>query len=83
MTVSMNIYEADGTPYQSFTDVPIEYELDGTRHTRHTWQSGYLYTYYLVLGKEGTTPNKLSLDFTCTLTPWEDITGNLSTDLEQ
>ena len=84
MTVSMKIYnKADGNLYQSFTDVPIEYELDGTRHTRHTWQSGYLYTYYLVLGKEGTSPDKLSIDFTCTLTPWEDITGSLSTDLEQ
>ena len=38
---------------------------------------------YSVLGKEGTTPDKLSIDFTCTLTPWEDITGSLSTDLEQ
>ena len=83
MTVSFKIYKADGTLYQTFTDVPIEYELDGTYHPKHTWRSGFIYTYYLVLGTEGSTPDKLALTFTASLVPWEDISGSLSTDLEQ
>lgn len=83
LQVSFKLYREDGTLYQTFTDVPVEYELDGTYHPKHTWQSGYIYTYYLVLGGEGSTPDKLEIVFTCTLTPWDDISGSLSTDLEQ
>lgn len=83
MTVSFKVYKEDGTLYQTFTDVPIEYELDGTYHPLHTWRSGFIYTYYLVLGTEGSTPDKLALTFTASLVPWEEISGSLSTDLEQ
>ena len=79
-----------GTPLSFFLDgggirhgyaaaVPIEIEIDGTYHPYHTWQSGYIYTYYLILGGIG---DKLELSFTCTLTPWEYVNGSLSTDLE-
>lgn len=83
LSVSFLLYKADGTLYQTFTDVPVEYELDGIHHPLHTWQSGYIYTYYLVLGANGNVPDQLEIEFTCTLTPWEDISGSLSTDLEQ
>ena len=82
LSVSFRVCKPDGTVYQTFTDVPLEYELDGTYHPLHSWQSGYLYTYYFVLGSGG-SPDKLEIEFTCALVPWDDIAGSLSTDLEQ
>ena len=79
MTVSFKVYDQNDQVYLTFTDVPIEIEIDGTYHPYHTWQSGYIYTYYLILGGIG---DKLELSFTCTLTPWEYVNGSLSTDLE-
>lgn len=80
LTISFDVYDENDQLYKAFSDVPIEYELDGTHHPLHTWQSGYIYTYYFILGS---VDDKLGITFTCTLTPWEDITGSLSTDLEQ
>ena len=76
MKVSLKLIKPDQTVYQELTDVSIK--LDG--ESKFDWKPGYIYTYYLVIS--GIT-DKLSIDFTCTLTPWEDITGSLSTDLEQ
>ena len=83
LSVTFNVRKSDGTLYQSFTNVPVEYEWEGTYHPLHTWLPGYIYTYYLVLGRDGNTPDKLKIEFTCTLTPWDDVSGSLSTDLEQ
>ena len=76
MTVSLKLLKADKSDYKTLTDVPIK--LDDTEV--FDWKPGYIYTYYLVIGG---IPDKLEIEFTCTLTPWEDITGSLSTDLEQ
>lgn len=76
MTVSLKLLKADQTDYKTLTDVPIR--LDDTEV--FNWKPGYIYTYYLVIGG---IPDKLEIEFTCTLTPWEDINGSLSTDLEQ
>ena len=76
MKVSLKLIKPDQTVYQELTDVSIK--LDG--ESKFDWNSGYIYTYYLVISG---IADKLSIDFTCTLTPWEDITGSLSTDLEQ
>ena len=76
MTVSLKLLKADQTDYKTLADIPIK--LDDT--DVFSWKPGYIYTYYLVIGG---IPDKLEIEFTCTLTPWEDITGSLSTDLEQ
>ena len=64
LSVTFNVRKSDGTLYQSFTNVPVEYEWDGTYHPHHTWLPGYIYTYYLVLGRDGNTPDKLKIEFT-------------------
>lgn len=76
MTVSLKLLKADKSDYKTLTDVPIK--LDDT--DVFSWKPGYIYTYYLVIGG---IPDKLEIEFTCTLTPWDDISGSLSTDLEQ
>ena len=77
MTVSLKLLKADKTDYMILADIPIK--LDDNTDV-FNWKPGYIYTYYLVIGG---IPNKLEIEFTCTLTPWEDISGSLSTDLEQ
>ena len=80
LKVSFKLMDDGGTLYKEFVDVPLEYEIDGTYYPKHTWEPGYLYTYYLIIGG---VEDKLELTFTCTLTPWENVHGNLTTDLEQ
>ena len=80
MSISFSLYTDDNQPFKTFTDVPIRLRTDGTDQPLFTWKSGYIYTYYLIL--EG-VDDKLEITFTATLTPWEDITGSLTTDLEQ
>ena len=77
MTVSLKLLKADQTDYKTLADIPIK--LDDNTDV-FNWKPGYIYTYYLVIGG---ILDKLEIEFTCTLTPWEDITGSLSTDLEQ
>ena len=77
MTVSLKLLTADKTDYKTLVDIPIK--LDDNTDV-FNWKPGYIYTYYLVIGG---IPEKLEIEFTCTLTPWEDISGSLSTDLEQ
>lgn len=81
LTVSLDLYH-DGI-YQHFEDVPLRIELEdqpGTYQYSFDWLSGYIHTYYLVIGE---IADKLEITFTATLTPWEDISGSLSTDLEK
>lgn len=87
MIVSFDLYTEDGDLYQSFTDVPVRLEIPADNDTDpptydydFDWRSGYIYTYYLVIGE---IEHKLEITFTATLTPWEDVTGSLTTDLEQ
>lgn len=83
MTVSFNLMNADGSLKHSFTNVPVRLELDTdpvTYQYTFNWQSGYIYTYYLVIGE---TDQKLEITFTATLAPWEDVTGSLTTNLEK
>lgn len=77
MTVSLKLLKADQTDYKTLADIPIK--LDDNTYV-FNWESGYIYTYYLIIGG---IPDKLEIEFTCTLTPWDDISGSLSTDLEQ
>lgn len=78
MQLSLTLYKMDGTPYKTFSDVPIK--LQDSDDTRFDWKSGYQYTYYLIISG---IDEKLEFTFTATLTPWEDVSGSLSTDLEQ
>ena len=77
MTVSLKLLKANHNDYKILADIPIK--LDDNTDV-FNWKPGYIYTYYLVIGG---ILDKLEIEFTCTLTPWEDITGSLSTDLEQ
>lgn len=67
----------DDSIVKEFTNVPIRMD-DGTY--KYNWLSGYIHTYYLIIGD---IEDHLEITFTATLTPWEDVTGSLSTDLEQ
>lgn len=81
MAVSFKLYNEAGTKYKQFTDVPIAIQLpDETLQPLHTWKPGYIYTYYLIIGG---FDDKLEITFTATLTPWEDVSGSLVTDLEK
>lgn len=83
MMVSFDLMREDGTLYQSFHNVPVRLELDTepvTYQYSFDWNAGVIHTYYLVIGE---IADKLEITFTATLTPWEDVTGNLSTDLEK
>lgn len=83
MTVSFDLYTEDGNPYMSFQNVPVRLELDdqpGVYQYSFDWRSGVIYTYYLIIAE---IADKLEITFTATLTPWEDVTGSLSTDLEK
>lgn len=83
LTVSFKLMKPgdDSTPYQTFNNVPVAIQLsDGTLQPILQWQPGYIYTYYLIIGG---IEDKLEIEFTATLAPWEDISGSLSTDLEQ
>lgn len=77
LTVSFNLLSPDGTIYKSFQNCIIRLEEDGT--SVFQWYSGFIHTYYLILDTLG----HLELEFTATLSPWEDISGSLSTDLEK
>lgn len=77
MTVSLKLMNPDGTLYQEFKDVPVHTEDDDYTFD---WVSGYRHTYYIVIGAVN---DKLQIFFTATLTPWEDVSGQLETDLEQ
>lgn len=76
MTVSLKLMQPGSTLVKEYINVPIKLE-DNTEV--FTWQSGYIYTYYLILD----FTNQLEIQFTATLTPWENISGSLSTDLEK
>lgn len=83
MKVSMDLYLVDGDDLLDVPlhDIPVKVSLDGSEPTDlNNWQSGNIYTYYLIIDNVG---EKLEIHFTATLTPWEDISGSLSTDLEQ
>lgn len=83
MTVSFDLCTTDGNVYMSFRDVPVRIEDEddpGTFQNYFDWTAGVLHTYYLVIGQ---IEDKLKITFTATLVPWEDVTGSLSTDLEQ
>lgn len=81
LSVSMKLCYTDGSVYKTYTDVPIKLEKEGEPPVfSFNWQSGYIHTYYLVIGEIN---NNLEISFTTTLAPWEDVSGSLSTDLEQ
>lgn len=85
MTVSLELWSEASTtePYMTITNVPIRLEMEdnpGHYQDSFTWQAGFLCTYYLVIGDVN---DKHEITFTATLTPWEDISGELSTDLEK
>lgn len=89
MTVSFDLYTPgaspgeDGDLYMSFQDVPVRLVLEDDTDSYQNyfdWLSGFIHTYYLVIGE---IDNKLTITFTATLTPWEDVTGQLETDLEK
>ena len=85
MQVSFKLYEYgnDTEAYETFTNVPIRIVYENAPDdpkTTFDWTAGNIHTYYLVIGE---VQNKLEITFTATLAPWEDVTGSLTTDLEQ
>ena len=81
MNVSLKLMNEDNYVFRTFENIPIVLQLeDDTTQTTFNWKSGYIYTYYLILEFDEET---LEIEFTATLAPWEDISGSLSTDLEQ
>lgn len=85
MTVSFDLYDDSDRLYRRVENYPVRIVIDDTDPDNiqydytFDWISGYLHTYYINL----TDVEKLEIIFTATLTPWEDVTGSLSTDLEK
>lgn len=77
--VSMKINKEDGTGHYVFYDYEIKQEEESIDPTH--WIAGYIHTYYLCLTLENEQLPILTI--TATLTPWEDVSGSLTTDLEQ
>lgn len=83
MEVSMDLMLIDGDDVLvvPFRNLPVRLVIDGQEPTElNHWKSGNIYTYYLIIDNVG---EKLEIHFTATLTPWEDLSGSLVTDLEQ
>ena len=82
MQVSFSLNRRDDdSSVKTFTDIPVKLILeDNTEQKEFNWQSGYIYTYYLIIDNVG---EKLEITFTATLAPWEDVSGSLETDLEK
>ncbi|MCQ2222184.1 MAG: hypothetical protein MJZ35_00175 [Bacteroidaceae bacterium] len=81
--VSFELYKkaVDSSAYKTFTNIPVKLELEnGDIQDKFNWISGCIHTYYLIISG---IEDKLEITFTATLTPWVDVTGSLSTDLEQ
>lgn len=78
--ISMTIVGRNGEETAYFHDYEITKEAGNTVDPTH-WQAGYIHTYYIHLNFDNLMLPIITT--TCTLTPWEDIYGNLSTDLEQ
>ncbi len=79
---SVGVYLGD---YTEFTDVPII--LQETGEDTFNWEKGNMYTYYIVLGKFRTVEPiypiaSPELYFTCTVEPWDFISGSFNVGLE-
>lgn len=81
MSVSLKLMqEGSSEVFKTYTNVPVILKLeDNSTQDKFNWVSGNIYTYYLILDFD----QKLEIQFTATLAPWEDISGSLSTDLEK
>lgn len=81
MCVSLKLMGADDQVYKEFVDVPVRLKNDdGTYDLQYDWISGFIHTYYLVIGE---VDDKLEIEFTATLVPWDEVSGSLNTDLEK
>lgn len=78
--VTMKIVGHDNSVTAHFYDYEIT-KVAGSNVDPTHWMAGYIHTYYIHLNFDNLMLPIITT--TCTLTPWEDIYGNLSTDLEQ
>lgn len=81
--VKMDIVDKEGSEYTTFKDFEINESTANSTTTvdpRH-WIAGNIYTYYLHLNFDDLTLPIITA--TCSITPWDDVTGSLSTDLEK
>ena len=77
--ITMTINTEDNNKRTVFYDYEIKQETENVDPTH--WIAGCIHTYQLCL--ELDDKGLPILTVTATLTPWEDVTGSLSTDLEQ
>lgn len=80
MHISMKI-NRDGEVRHYFYDYEIQRQEDHPEIDPTHWIAGSIHTYYLCLELDDEELPILTV--TATLTPWEDVTGSLSTDLEK
>ncbi len=77
--VSFTLEPLSGEPY-TVTDYPLTItDSDGNVVSEYTWRPNCLYTYYIVV-------NRLfsyDISFTATISDWEDVDGQTSTNLEE
>lgn len=74
MTVTVTIGDV------TYNDEPVALvQSDGTIVDSFTWDPNTIYTYYIKLHRFEPHP----IEFTCSVEPWDDISGSLSTDLEK
>lgn len=78
--ITMKVVGNDGKVTAHFYDYEITKDVGSAIDPTH-WQAGCIHTYYIHLQFDDLMLPIITT--TCTLTPWEDISGSLSTDLEQ
>ena len=72
-------YDA-GTGVTTYSNLVISPKMeDGTVVDTFDWEENNIYTYYITVSRYFLLP----IEFTATLTPWEDVSGSLETDLEK
>jgi len=83
MHVSLTIMKGDGSGATAeYHDFEITAPDTGSANFNPLhWKAGNIYTYYLHLTFDDI--NLPIITATCTLTPWEDVSGSLITDLEE
>ncbi len=79
LTVSFTITTTTGTELK-YTNEPLKItDANGNEVNEFTWEPNHLYTYYIVVRKL----LNHDISFTATVADWEDVNGNIETNLEE
>ena len=76
---SENIKYDETTHTLTYTDIPVTAVIDGSVRDSFTWKSNNIYTYVIKISEF----YPIRIECTAALMPWNDVYGNIETNLEQ